>query len=156
MVNNNSLLTEAEEKQIENKFKLRQICDSKYVVNRLKRNKIVLMDIINICEHLIMDYDEMIDDIHHKDRLNKDFYEEPNFDKIKEEYHPIITKRIGKFNRLSKSFNKQNKKTELAINRWLKEHALWSDYMDYGSFEDEIKDDNSAMNGDEKNGMDGY
>lgn len=137
MVNNNSLLTEAEEKQIEKKFELRQNCDSEYVINRLKRNKIVLMDIINICEHLIMDYDRMIDDIRHQDRLNKDFYKKPNYDEIKEDYQPIITKRMEKFNRLSKSSNKEKKKTELVINKWLKEHDLLSNYMHYIHFDDE-------------------
>ena len=100
MINNN-LLTEAEEKQIEKKFELKQNCDGEYVVNRLKRNKIVLMDIINICEHMIMNYDEIIDDIHHHNKLNQDFYRRPSYDGIKDEYQPIITKRLCKFNRLS-------------------------------------------------------
>ena len=149
----NSLLTEAEEKQIEKKYAPIQNCDGEYVVNRLKRNKIVLMDIINICEHMIMNYDEMIEDIQHHKKLNDDFYKKPDYGAIKDEYQPIITKRLGKFNRLSKSFNRQNKKTELAINKWLKEYGLYSNYMHYGSFDDKIEDNNSAMKGEEKNEM---
>lgn len=155
MINNN-LLTEAEEKQIEKKFELKQNCDGEYVVNRLKRNKIVLMDIINICEHMIMNYDEIIDDIHHHNKLNQDFYRRPSYDGIKDEYQPIITKRLCKFNRLSKSLNRENKRTNLAINKWLKEYGLDSNYMHYVPFDNEIKDNSSAMKGGEKNGMDGY
>ena len=152
----NSLLTEAEEKQIEKKYAPIQNCDSEYVVNRLKRNKIVLMDIINICEHMIMNYDEIIDDIHHHNKLNQDFYRRPSYDGIKDEYQPIITKRLCKFNRLSKSLNRENKRTNLAINKWLKEYGLDSNYMHYVPFDNEIKDNSSAMKGGEKNGMDGY
>ena len=155
MINNN-LLTEAEEKQIEKKFELKQNCDGEYVVNRLKRNKIVLMDIINICEHMIMNYDEIIDDIHHHNKLNQDFYRRPSYDGIKDEYQPIITKRLCKFNRWSKSLNRENKRTNLAINKWLKEYGLDSNYMHYVPFDNEIKDNSSAMKGGEKNGMDGY
>ena len=152
MINNN-LLTEAEEKQIEKKFELKQNCDGEYVVNRLKRNKIVLMDIINICEHMIMNYDEIIDDIRHHNKLNQDFYRRPSYDGIKDEYQPIITKRLCKFNRLSKSLNRENKRTNLAINKWLKEYGLDSNYMHYVPFDNEIKDNSSAMKGEEKNEM---
>lgn len=152
----NSLLTEAEEKQIEKKYAPIQNCDSEYVINRLKRNKIVLMDIINICEHMILNYDEMIEDIQHHKILNDDFYNKPDYETIKDEYQPIITKRLGKFNRLSASLNRENKKTELAIDKWLKEYGLYSNYMHYVPFDNKIEDNSSAMKGGEKNGMDGY
>lgn len=137
MINRNSLLTEDEEKQIEKKFKLIQNCDSNYVIGRIKKNKVLLKDIINICEHMIMNYDEMADDIQHHNKLEQDFYKEPNYDEITEEYQPIITKRLGKFNRLSRLLNKENKKTELAINKWLKKHELNSNYMHYMALDDE-------------------
>lgn len=145
MINNN-LLTEAEEKQIEKKFELKQNCDSNYVVARLKRNKIVLMDIINICEDMIIDYNSMIHDIEHQDKLSKDFHKVPNYDAIDEEYRPTIAKKLGKFNRLSKTFNRENKKTELAMGKWLDKYELFSNYMHYVTFDNEIKDNNSAMN----------
>lgn len=129
----NDLLSKDEKRKIVNELESIGNCNNKYMINRLKNSRNILAEIINICENMIIDYTDIIHDIHHHDKLKKNPYKLEKV--IEDEYLPKITKRRGTFNEISKSLNNQIKKMEMAFNNWLNQN-IDTLYMYYSNTND--------------------